>query len=669
MKRFALLLVMLLVAIPAGYAQPMGPMGEATTDTLNTESIQFLEEPRPEEAVAARNAWGELTIRNLMDYGSANPVPWLRGNLSLNQIAALPGDLIMRLVDHISARQAAMHDLRNHPELVYYNPMVEQWERTRDQLIVNRFVETELEAKLVEPPEAVVTAYYEEHKPEFKQNFGFKMRHLILLTYEPYIVAEGDTLESIAEKISGDAANADNIRADIAGKPARREEGEVFKPLVPGEQLLVPMDEADAQQVRQRLEEILKELDEGQTFEELAKQYSETEPEARGQVIGWLPAGTRDMLPDLLEMGRQTPVGEISPIFRTKHGWQVIEVVDKREEGFRPLEDVRSTIEMRLKQEKRDELIQELLDRLMLNPALEINYDALTTDADATTDTMTVVRRTEPSTDTVVASVGDRKIYYGEIAQGWSQVSPPIDREKVRGFLREMGKLQINLIVEEMRPFYDDPASTLARQLEWMEVGFLGSNKINHVARLRAMDAITDEMKRNYFAEHREEFATPEMVAYSTMERRLSPEQQALEGEARQAAVDQLKEMMTADLADVKSAEDFINLAGQVNETLLQQGVRIPQAADPVPVDRIEEPIAAQIAELQEGEFSQPFVVGDQRVLSVLVEKRQPAGIPEYEAVASQVENRLLPQLFREYGEAVEREYLEQAQVEHLITE
>ena len=68
-----------------------------------------------------------------------------------------------------------------------------------------------------------VLEYYEQNKPEFLEPFGFRLRHLILTTYEPYVVAEGDTLESIAERISEDRAKADLIRADLVGRPLRRE--------------------------------------------------------------------------------------------------------------------------------------------------------------------------------------------------------------------------------------------------------------------------------------------------------------------------------------------------------------------------------------------------------------------------------------------------------------
>lgn len=83
------------------------------------------------------------------------------------------------------------------------------------------------------------------------------------------------------------------------------------------------------EQAQQRARKLRQRVMEGEDFAELAEQYSDDPGSARdGGLLGWVSPG--EMVPTFEEVMKQTPEGELSPVFETRFGWHFMKVEDNR---------------------------------------------------------------------------------------------------------------------------------------------------------------------------------------------------------------------------------------------------------------------------------------------------------------------------------------------------
>jgi len=122
--------------------------------------------------------------------------------------------------------------------------------------------------------------------------------------------------------------------------------------------------------------ELKAELDEGEDFDELAKEYSTDSSNANNSGdLGYFGAGM--MVPEFEDAAFSLDVGEISEPVQTEFGYHIIKIVGEREiEGFTPLEDMEreirnAIIDDRIEIEDAQRKIADLLNEAIL----EINMD------------------------------------------------------------------------------------------------------------------------------------------------------------------------------------------------------------------------------------------------------------------------------------------------------
>ncbi len=82
-----------------------------------------------------------------------------------------------------------------------------------------------------------------------------------------------------------------------------------------------------------RLQQLRERLINGEDFAELAKAHSDDTGSAiDGGSLGWASPGV--MVPEFEEKMNELAVGEISDVFKSRFGWHIIKVVDRREENM-----------------------------------------------------------------------------------------------------------------------------------------------------------------------------------------------------------------------------------------------------------------------------------------------------------------------------------------------
>lgn len=95
--------------------------------------------------------------------------------------------------------------------------------------------------------------------------------------------------------------------------------------------LIKPSAVRDEQQSKKLLMEIRQRLLKGESFHDLARQYSDDPGSAlQGGDLGWTPYGR--MVPIFDQYMRKTSIDEISPAFKSEFGWHVLQVQGRRQQ-------------------------------------------------------------------------------------------------------------------------------------------------------------------------------------------------------------------------------------------------------------------------------------------------------------------------------------------------
>ena len=279
----------------------------------------------------------------------------------------------------------------------------DQINKWREQSLATVIYQKEVVQKCPSPSPEEVKQYYEDNKGKYFQPFTFSMRHIFLSTLKPYTAKEGDTLESIAKEISGDENMVELILADDNQykdyryvKPGERAE-KPFRPLQPGEKLLVPMTKEETDAVLSRAKKIQEEANSGVDFSLLAKKYSEGEKNA-GEMKTITPSTEPRLIsPQILEAVKKLSVGKVSDIIHSNRGLNIIRLEDKKEEGDTPLDKVKDNISRRLHvaQVKRRENVS-LYEFANYTPGIAMNEEIFTAET-RTSDSLVIAIDTKTS--------------------------------------------------------------------------------------------------------------------------------------------------------------------------------------------------------------------------------------------------------------------------------
>jgi peptidyl-prolyl cis-trans isomerase SurA len=93
--------------------------------------------------------------------------------------------------------------------------------------------------------------------------------------------------------------------------------------------LVTPNEFIDDETAKQRLEDALQQIRDGEDFGEIAKLLSDDPGSANdGGNTGWTGAGT--FVPEFEEVANNAEIGVISEPFRSRFGWHILEVTDRR---------------------------------------------------------------------------------------------------------------------------------------------------------------------------------------------------------------------------------------------------------------------------------------------------------------------------------------------------
>ena len=106
------------------------------------------------------------------------------------------------------------------------------------------------------------------------------------------------------------------------------------------------------------MDSIKERLDNGGSFEELARQYSEDGSANKGGDLGWANPG--DMVPEFEKVMDSLKPNEISEPIKSRFGWHIIQVLERRSQDM-SRESARFQARQEIKARKAEETFQDWL--------------------------------------------------------------------------------------------------------------------------------------------------------------------------------------------------------------------------------------------------------------------------------------------------------------------
>ncbi|MFH0732737.1 MAG: peptidylprolyl isomerase [Candidatus Omnitrophota bacterium] len=119
---------------------------------------------------------------------------------------------------------------------------------------------------------------------------------------------------------------------------------------------------------------VLAELDAGADFSDLARKYSKDLTKDRGGDLGYFQRG--QMIPEFENVCFAIKPGQTSGIVKTRFGYHIIKVTDKRAAEYKQLGEVKETIESKLLDQTKQEQFKALVEALKSKAKIVINEEA-----------------------------------------------------------------------------------------------------------------------------------------------------------------------------------------------------------------------------------------------------------------------------------------------------
>lgn len=224
----------------------------------------------------------------------------------------------------------------------------------------------------IEITDEMLTSYYDAHKQNYMTEPAVKARYIRFdpLSYRDIVMVTDQEIE-----------NYYNVH------PTEFEIDE----MVSGRQIILKSADDNgngpAEEKRVQAIALMERAKAGEDFADLAKQYSEGPERETGGAFG--PLTREDLLPAVAEAAFSLGIGDISDPIKTRHGWHILKVEERRPPGAKPLADVADLIRETLTERKaqnraHDEAVSiyniSFGDDDLAENALELGLDLVETD-------------------------------------------------------------------------------------------------------------------------------------------------------------------------------------------------------------------------------------------------------------------------------------------------
>ncbi|MBN1900769.1 peptidylprolyl isomerase, partial [Candidatus Sumerlaeota bacterium] len=532
----------------------------------------------------------------------------------------------------------------------------DQMESIKQRILANLIYKKEVMDKVPEASEDECKQYYEDNKKEkYGRPFSFKMRHIFLSTYLPYVAVKGDTLEGIAEKICKDKGKVEYILKDDETKdpryvkPEEREE-KPFRALEPGEKILVPMSDADKMAVYEKTKAIHEDLKKGADFSLLAKKHSETGAN-KGDVIGPImpDKDQKPMLPEIIAAVKKTEAGKFSEIVQTKHGYNIIKVEEKNDEGFIPYDQIQRTIQSTLTGERRLQESKKFLLKIAENAkGIIVNKGAF----DAA----------DHSPDSVIVEIGDKVKFtladYDEFVPEPVRKKAETSDDKIVAIL-ESRKVILPLLTLYAENQKLDQSEEFKSEFRHRKIMILSDQYLRKLK--EDLPPPTEEEMREYYDKNLDRYKDPQKYDLSVIGRKIKDYGQKMPEEEENKLVVKLTQELNEIRKKIKTREEFEKMAREISEDPTS---RNGGAIGFVPLS-YRNGFGGKLEKMKAGDISEPFVYIN-FVYLLMVNDMIPEKIRPFEEAKNSVERDYSAMKHQEFDKNKREEILKAGGFEFL---
>lgn len=234
----------------------------------------------------------------------------------------------------------------------------------------------QVEDNVLEPE---LAAWFNESPERYRRDERRSIRYVVIKRQQ---LADGIEItdEEISTFYEGNRANYQ--------RPEQRHARHILLRVEPGS------DEPQKAEVRQQAESLLARIQGGEDFATLAQSASQDPVSGpNGGDLGFFGRGA--MVPPFEQAVFDTAVGQLAPVTESDFGFHVIEVLEARDAGVTPIEEVRDSIRRNLSQQRAEELLNSESERLRS----EISTDPAQLESIATREQLIVESATITAAD------------------------------------------------------------------------------------------------------------------------------------------------------------------------------------------------------------------------------------------------------------------------------
>jgi peptidyl-prolyl cis-trans isomerase D len=161
--------------------------------------------------------------------------------------------------------------------------------------------------------------------------------------------------------------------------------------------MTVGKTDAEVEEIKNRAEDVLKQVKKGGKFDDLAKKYSEDPgSKDKGGDLGWITQG--QTVPEFEKTAFSLPAGQVSDLVKTQYGFHIIKVLEKETAHTKPFEEVKESLRAPLLLSQADKLASDTADQLStaIRQSNKISLDDLAKQYHLTVNETRPVSATDP---------------------------------------------------------------------------------------------------------------------------------------------------------------------------------------------------------------------------------------------------------------------------------
>ena len=208
---------------------------------------------------------------------------------------------------------------------------------------------------------------------------------LSMQEYLKNLAREGNSLESVKKEIRGQMMRARLLRREVKSKIIVSDEeiGEYYnknrrdyegKETVRIKQLLLLLPPNANETIKAKMKnqalQLHKRIMNGESFDLLIIKYSQGPVAAQGGDVGFIERGT--IIPEVEAVAFRLPVGQVSEVIESSVGFHIIQVLDKKGAGLKPIAAVREEIKTKIEDEKLEKKFDEWIASVRAKSNIEV---------------------------------------------------------------------------------------------------------------------------------------------------------------------------------------------------------------------------------------------------------------------------------------------------------